>query len=432
MTPFEISTSVDADGILLATLDMPGRSMNVFSRELMDALDRLITRVNEDARIRAVVLTSGKPTFLAGADLEMIQVFTERARVDSPPVLKTLCGHLGRVFRRLELSQKPFVAAINGLALGGGLEVCLACHSRVASQAGVVQLGVPEVKLGLLPGAGGTQRLPRLIGAEPALSMLLGGESVSSQQALSLGLVDVLVPPERLLEAARSRALALVGVRPRAAWDRPAARFDAGRYDFDDPQVADSICKRLGIAAEQRRHYPAIEAIIDCVAGGWNLDMTAACEREMDIFVELIREPVAGNMVRTLFLNRQKASKAGLLGPQSPYRAGADALLPRLKALQSAALNCALGELEQRIALAGGALLAWAEGWVEQPELADVAVVSDGLFADYTGGPFTFIDQCQTDELRSALASVQARLPALAGAQAALERWLREQEAMVV
>jgi 3-hydroxyacyl-CoA dehydrogenase/enoyl-CoA hydratase/3-hydroxybutyryl-CoA epimerase len=139
------------DGVLIATIDMPGRSMNVFSVDLMDSVQSLLERAGCDDEVHAVVVASGKSAFLAGADLEMVKMFTERARVDSPAALHELCGRLGRLFRRLETLRKPFVAAINGLALGGGLELALACHERVAAEN--ARVGLPEIKLGLLPGA---------------------------------------------------------------------------------------------------------------------------------------------------------------------------------------------------------------------------------------------------------------------------------------
>ena len=304
-----IKTSLDDEGVLLACIDMPGRSMNVFSLAMMDSLERLVMSVETDARVRAVVLTSGKPAFVAGADLAMISnVFDKRARTDSHAQLVELCGRLGRIFRRLEKSPKPYVAALNGLALGGGLEVSLACHARVVADGPAVLLGLPEIKLGLLPGAGGTQRLPRLVGAPLGLRMLLEGNPLAPAEALACRLVDEVVAPDALLAAARRKALSIGRTEP--PWDREEARFDSGELALEQPGAARRIAAALGLSDAVIAKYPAYEAIMKCVIEGWNRPMDEALAHEMDLFVELIRNPVAGNMVRALFLNRQRSLKA--------------------------------------------------------------------------------------------------------------------------
>jgi 3-hydroxyacyl-CoA dehydrogenase/enoyl-CoA hydratase/3-hydroxybutyryl-CoA epimerase len=305
-----IQASLDDQGVLVARIDMPGRAMNVFSADMMDSLEQLLNYVDATAAVKAVVLASGKSTFLVGADLEMIRSFTEAAHSGSDDALHALFGRLGRLFRRLEKSRKPYVAAINGLALGGGLEVALACHARVAADDKAVQLGLPEIKLGLLPGAGGTQRLPRLIDAGEAMRMLLSGDPVSPARALQLGLVQELAASDQLIEAASRRALALS--EPRATWDISGRKFDAAPFDFSKTDAAEQIAALTGVSAQQRARYPAYDAIMKCVIGGWNRPMDQACHWEMAVFVDLIRNPVAGNMVRTLFLNRQRASREGM------------------------------------------------------------------------------------------------------------------------
>lgn len=399
MTDPNIDTELDAEGVLLARIDMPGRAMNVFSRAMMDSLERLIARAETDPAVSAVVLTSGKSAFLAGADLEMIQMFTERGRSGNTEELNTLFGRLGRLFRRLERAPKPFVAAINGLALGGGLEVSLACHARVVADDPAILLGLPEIKLGLLPGAGGTQRLPRLIGTRKGLEMLLSGKPVAPAEALQLGLVDEVVPREHLIEVARRRALSIA--LPAARWDQDGASFQSAPFDFSHPESAfAAIAAAVGITDYQLRHYPAYRAIMRCVVGGWNLAMTAASEHEMRVFVELMRDPVAGNMVRTLFLNRQKAAKLGLLASNSPLATGDGALLPRVQQAHSRVRSLECDEEERLLALALAALRSWSEGRVEHPEMADVAVVSAGLYPSYTGGPFNYARQRGLDDLR--------------------------------
>lgn len=309
MTDQNIETLLGEDGILLARIDMPGRKMNVFSVDLMDSLERLIDRVEGDDRVVAVVLASGKRAFLAGADLAMIRMFTERARTDAHAELVQLCGRLGRIFRRLERSAKPFVAAVDGLALGGGLELCLACHARVVSDRRGVLLGLPEIKLGLLPGAGGTQRLPKLVGARLGLEMLLRGEPLDARAALEHGLVDEIASADRLIERARARAKSLGPVlKP---WDVEGMSFDGGEFALEQADGVEArIASALGLSPDLLEHYPAYRAIMDCVVQGWSMPMDDALANEMDIFVRLIQDRVAGNMVRALFLDRQRSLKA--------------------------------------------------------------------------------------------------------------------------
>ena len=418
-----IRTELDADGILLATIDMPGRAMNVFSRDMMDALEQVVVRAETDAAVKGVVLTSGKAAFLAGADLEMIKMFAERARSGTTEELHELFGHLGRLFRRLELSPKPFVAAINGLALGGGLEVCMACHGRVVADDPAIQLGLPEIKLGLLPGAGGTQRLPRLVGTAAGLRMLLGGDAVSPRKALELHLVDEVVAADQLIAAAKRRALAMD--RPQAPWDRESAGLDPAPFDFDSSDVSAGIARYTGVSDYQMLHYPAYRAIIQCVVGGWALPMSMANEHEMSVFVKLMRDPVAGNMMRTLFLNRQKAAKLGLLAPNSTLENGPDALLPRLRRTQDQARALGCDEDETLLALALSAIDAWGDGRVEQPEFADVAVVASGLYPSYTGGPYNYALQCGIEELHRRAATAAAKSAEMFAVPTALERYLR-------
>ncbi|WP_260851607.1 enoyl-CoA hydratase-related protein [Denitromonas ohlonensis] len=307
MTDQNIKTSLGEDGVLLATIDMPGRSMNVFSFELMDSIDWLITHANGDDRIKAVVINSAKKAFIAGADLVMVRMFTERAQTDSHADLVGLCGRLGRIFRRLEKSRKPFVAAVDGLALGGGLELCLACHARVASDRKGVLLGLPEIKLGLLPGAGGTQRLPRVVGARLGLDMLLIGNPVTADVALECGLVDAVVPSAELLNAARAKALSLGSTVK--SWDQPDACFHSGELRLGEAGAHVRVADVLGLSDEQINHYPAYRAIMDCVIDGWGRPLDAGLDKEMDIFVRLIQNPVAGNMIRGLFIDRQRSLK---------------------------------------------------------------------------------------------------------------------------
>jgi 3-hydroxyacyl-CoA dehydrogenase/enoyl-CoA hydratase/3-hydroxybutyryl-CoA epimerase len=302
-----IRTALDADGVLVATIDMPDRTMNVFSAGLMDALEALADRAERDAGVKSVVVTSGKPTFLAGADLVMVRGFTQTARHAGHDAMFALCGRLGRRFVRIEASPKPWVAAVNGIALGGGLELALACRMRLVANDPKIQLGVPEVRWGLLPGAGGTQRLPRLAGCEPALDLLLSGRSVDPATAVRLGIFDRMVPAAALLDEAKALARALHGTPY-----EPARKFAHLAQDDVPPwseSAARDAARRHGIDDETWAHYPAYSAIADCVLKGARLPLDQANAVEMDVFLRLMFDPVAGRMVRTLFLERLRAER---------------------------------------------------------------------------------------------------------------------------
>ena len=302
-----IRTELGADGVLVATIDMPGRTMNVFSAGLMDALDRLMDRVERDAAVGSVVLTSGKPTFLAGADLVMVRGYCKQARVTSHAEMFQTCGRLGRQFVRLEESAKPWVAAINGIALGGGLELALACRQRVVANDARLQLGVPEVRWGLLPGAGGTQRLPRLAGFEPALDLLLSGRSIDPATALALGIFDAVVPAAQLVGQAQALARSLQGQAYNAA--RKFKRLGQTDVPPWSEATAREAAARHGVDAERFELYPASSAIVDAVLKGARLSLAEATAVEMNQFLRLMFNPVADRMIRTLFLERLRADR---------------------------------------------------------------------------------------------------------------------------
>jgi 3-hydroxyacyl-CoA dehydrogenase / enoyl-CoA hydratase / 3-hydroxybutyryl-CoA epimerase len=309
-------------GVLLATMDMPGRSMNVISWAMMDALEELIGQLHSDPTIECAVITSGKPTFLAGADLEMVSGFTDLPTRTGPAEVHDITGRLGRLFVRLEAVPIPTVAAINGLALGGGLELALACAYRMVAEDPRIQLGLPEVRFGLLPGAGGTQRLPRLVGIERGIEMMLSGRSVSPSEAREIGLIDEIVPRGELIEraAATARELARSGNRRKLP-----QRLAPGPFELHGPDAVQRITAHLGYSPGVTARYPAYEAIVRAVIEGAELPIDQGDDVETSRFVDLMFDPgkTAAAMVRTLFLNRQLADKA----------AGAETALPAESAL---------------------------------------------------------------------------------------------------
>jgi len=205
-------TTTVENGIAVVAFDLPGEPVNKLSDAVKVEFEALLIRLRDDTTIRSAVLISGKPdNFIAGADIEELSELTTESAAER------LSFEGQEMVSRVETLSTPVVAAIHGACLGAGLELALACHYRIATDHPKTQLGLPEVQLGLIPGAGGCQRLPRLIGARAALDMILTGKSERGPKALRLGLVDELVPPSILRTAAVAAAdrLARQGVPQR-------------------------------------------------------------------------------------------------------------------------------------------------------------------------------------------------------------------------
>ena len=225
---------LDADGIALVTWDMPGRSMNVFTVEVMQELSQIVEKVATDAAIKGAVVTSGKDTFSGGADLTMLEGLSGAIKdIDKAKDKKAAMQdffdqsrQMSVIYRRLETGGKPWVAAINGTAVGGAFELALACHHRVASENEKTRLGLPEVKVGLFPGAGGTQRLPRMIPAADALQLMLRGDQIRLDRAKQMKLVDQVVPQDKLIETAKAWIKA--GGKAQQPWDQDGFKLPGG------------------------------------------------------------------------------------------------------------------------------------------------------------------------------------------------------------
>ncbi len=311
-----IHFELDADGIALVTLGMPGRAVNVIGWDLVRALDTTIDRLAADDAVKGVVLTSGKAGFVAGADLAIIQDFVREGV--TPAQAADLIGRVGRAFRRLETLGKPVVGASPGTALGGGLELLLACHHRIAADVPAAQYGLPEVGLGLLPGAGGTQRVPRLVGIAKGLPLLVEGQTMPTSEALAIGLLHAVVPPDQLIDGAR-QALREGRVDPVAPWDKKGFKVPGG--DSSQPALNDVFSSTNGrIFARTHGLQPAPKAIVSCVYEGSRLPMERALRIEQMYFAQLVQGTVAQAMVRTLFFGRQAAGKRA---QQSERAAGA-------------------------------------------------------------------------------------------------------------
>ncbi|OOW03176.1 MULTISPECIES: 3-hydroxyacyl-CoA dehydrogenase NAD-binding domain-containing protein [Pseudomonas] len=303
------------DQIVVLTLDMPGQSANTMNAAYREAMAATLTRLEaEKDEIAGVVITSAKKTFFAGGDLnELIKVDKAQAKAfyDSVLVLKAQ-------LRRLETLGKPVVAAINGAALGGGWEICLACHHRVALDDKSVQLGLPEVTLGLLPGGGGVVRMVRMLGLEKALPYLLEGKKVRPAQALQAGLIDE-VAADREALLAQARAWVLANPEVRQPWDNKGYAIPGGTPSH--PKVAQMLAIAPSILRSKTQGcFPAPEKILCAAVEGAQVDFDTAHLIETRYFTELVTGQVAKNMIGTFWFQLNQIN-AGSSRPQgyAPY-----------------------------------------------------------------------------------------------------------------
>lgn len=325
-------------GVVHLVFDSPGRSMNVLSNAAIGELGHFAAWLGA-ADVAGVVVSSAKEAFCAGADLTELGVAYDMIMA-APKAERTGLAFdhffaLNRALRALETSGKPVAAAIAGLALGGGCELTLACHHRVMAEGPRVALGLPESLVGLLPGAGGTQRLPRLVGLEAALPVLLEGRRLTPAEALDLGAAEEVVAPGEEIEAAERWVLA--ASRPRQPWDR--ADWRAATSEAVGAALAPV---RARVLAETHGHYPAPLAVLDCVEDGLPQPIGVALETEMSIFSRLIQRPEPRNMIQALFLGKLDHDR----------RVRADALPAALPEIEAAVAG-ALADAGRQARLAG-------------------------------------------------------------------------------
>ncbi len=316
MTDLAIRSELDADGILLLTLDVPGQSMNVITPEVQRDLAAAIARLKTDDAVKGAVLTSGKASgFMAGADLKgMGALFGQNAPATNDgksKIARLFDGvyALNKLLRDLETCGKPVAAAVNGLALGGGLEFVLACHYRVVADNPKITLGLPEVMVGLFPGAGGTQRLPRLMGIQPALMYLLQGKNMSPQEALGFGVVQAVVPADQIVATAKAwvKANPTKGVQP---WDEKSFKVPGGPATGLNPGFAQIFVGGTAMThVNAGDNMNAPKAILSAVYEGTQVPMDTALRIESKYFAKIAADPQSGNMIRSLFVSKQAAEK---------------------------------------------------------------------------------------------------------------------------
>jgi 3-hydroxyacyl-CoA dehydrogenase / enoyl-CoA hydratase / 3-hydroxybutyryl-CoA epimerase len=305
---------VDADGVALVTWDMPGRSMNVISGEVTAELGAIVEKIASDPAIKGSVFTSGKDSFAAGADLTMLEnsgrEYRRMVKADGEEAAMRAfvnqISQVSRTYRRLETCGKPAAAAINGVCMGGGFELALACHYRIVADGETVRVGLPEIKVGLFPGAGGTQRVPRLMPTADALQMLFRGDHLKAAAAKAMGLVHDIAPRGEIV--ARAKAWVKANPNAKAPWDDPNYKLPSGRVWSPAGMTiwppANAIYRR-----ETYDNYPAAKAILTCVFEGLQLPLDLALAVESKHFAKIALSKQAAAMIRSLFLSMGELNK---------------------------------------------------------------------------------------------------------------------------
>jgi 3-hydroxyacyl-CoA dehydrogenase/enoyl-CoA hydratase/3-hydroxybutyryl-CoA epimerase len=293
------------DGIVVLTLDDPNQSANTMNAAYVASMGATVDRLEaEKEEIKGVVLTSAKKTFFAGGDLNDLKQVRPENAAELAEGLKVVKGQL----RRLETLGVPVVAAINGAALGGGLEICLATHHRIAVDSSKVKLGFPEVKLGLLPGGGGVVRSVRMFGiADALMKLLLQGKELRPDKALEMGLIGEVVPSvDDLVPAAK----AWIEANPEAVqpWDAPGYKMPGGTPS--NPKLAQTLPAFPSNLRKQLKgaNYPAPHHIMAAAVEGAQVDFDNAIEIEGRYFVDLATGQVAKNMIQAFFFDLQEVN----------------------------------------------------------------------------------------------------------------------------
>ena len=301
-TVSSFSLNIRDDKVAVITMDIPGESMNVLKASFADEIDAMLKQLANDSTLKGVVFISGKKdSFIAGADISMLDACQTAEQAE------TIATMGQQMFDRLEQLRLPVVAAIHGPCLGGGLELALACHARVASSSPKTVLGLPEVQLGLLPGSGGTQRLPKLVGVQKALDMILTGKQLRAAQAKKLGLVDEVVPESILLDAAVKKALAgkpRREAKKQSLLDKLLENTGPGRKLVFSQALKQTLKKTQG-------NYPAALRIIEVIQTGVEQGYQKGLAAEAKAFGQLCMTPESAALRSIFFATTQMKKESG-------------------------------------------------------------------------------------------------------------------------
>lgn len=334
---------IGSDGVAVITWDMPGRSMNVMTLAGLEELDTLISRATGDASVKGVVITSGKADFSGGMDIGALAALKRQAGSFPAQGLFNGLMRIHALFRRIEQAGKPFVAALPGTTAGIGVELALACHHSLAADRLEARIGLPEIKLGLFPGAGGTTRLVRKLGLMAAAPLVLEGGMLPLAAAKSSGLIDALAPAEALLQMARDWVLSAEPDAIVKPWDRAGHRIPGG-----GPYDAQGFAVFAGAAAmvngRTRGVYPAARAALCAMYEGAQVPFDIALRIEARWFVKTLLGPEAEAMIRTLFLDKQAIDK----GARRPRGAPAAVPVRRLGVLGAGMMGAGIAHVAAR------------------------------------------------------------------------------------
>lgn len=304
------SLHIRPDNIAVVTIDVPGEKINTLKASFGPEVHAMIKQVRDNNILQGLVFISGKPdNFIAGADINMI------AGCQSAQQAQALARHGQQIMAEISALPIPVVAAIHGACLGGGLELALACQTRICTDDDKTRLGLPEVQLGLLPGSGGTQRLPRLIGVSNALELILTGKQLRPRQALKLGLVDEVVPHSILLNA----AIELVH-----KGRKPSRVLPVRERILAGPLGLSLLFSIVGKKTQQKTkgNYPATQRIIEVVKTGLEQGSNSGYEAEAKAFGELAMTPQSAALRGIFFANTELKKEHGADAEPRAIRAG--------------------------------------------------------------------------------------------------------------
>ncbi|MDP1984223.1 MAG: 3-hydroxyacyl-CoA dehydrogenase NAD-binding domain-containing protein [Sulfuritalea sp.] len=299
-----LNYSVDAEGIATVEFDYPDKAQNILNETSMGAYAKAMQQALADPAVKGIVVASAKKDFIAGGDLAELGAATDAA------AFHAAISDWHRLMRGIELGGKPVAAALNGSALGGGMEIALGCHYRVAADNPKARFGFPEVTLGLLPGAGGTQRVPRLVGMMAAAPLLMEGKRIKAAEALKIGMIHAVVKVGDERTAARQWVLDAFasGAKPLQPWDTKGFKIPGG-----GPGTPGGMQMLMAANAMLREktydNYPAPKHILSCVYEGLSTNLDTGLAIEARYFTNLVMSPVSKNMIRSLFFGMNEANK---------------------------------------------------------------------------------------------------------------------------